>query len=116
MEEESPQNLSLKISGDLDHPGEPKAAENPDVPLKRQCRDSLACRHSNLDSDGETAAQETLEMYREKPSYVASGRGLQEQPSVPVLKFPPVWLSGMCSFAHIEPSPNKAKSKSALAW
>lgn len=45
--EESAQNLSLKTSGDLDHLGEPKAAENPDVLLKSQYRDSpLACRHS----------------------------------------------------------------------
>lgn len=46
QEEEFPQNLAVKISGDSDYPSETEVAGNPDIPLKGLHTDSMAYIHS----------------------------------------------------------------------
>lgn len=78
----SPQNLTLKITGDSDHPGETEDCWKPSCPLIGPARRLICSQALTLCSGGGTAVWEVPETYGERLTCAVSERGLEGQVSL----------------------------------
>lgn len=81
-EEDSSQNLTVRIKGVSNHPGETEGCYKPRYPIKGPIHRLAHLQAVTMGSSRGTAAQEVPETHRERLSYMASGRGLEGQPSL----------------------------------
>lgn len=114
-EEESPQNLAVKSSGDSDCLVRQKAAGNPNVSLKCSHTDALAGTNPRVpqragNSGGTRNIQRRTQLcgFRMRTRWTTT--------IVPVLSPPSVWPTGVSHLAYVKPAPQIARSEFALAW
>lgn len=100
-EEELPQHLAVKHSGDSDHPGKTEGCKKSRCPLKGPAHRFYRSQALTLGSSEGTVTQEESETYRERLTCMASVQGLERQLPFSLCKILLLYTAGRWSLSFL---------------